>query len=135
MPIVTGPPAGIVGSPFVSRTGGPICPSPHASSAASAGAASADLARIARRVRQPWQGIAVLASQWCSQADERGVPLHVVLFLEQLVEIHRERVTVGAFAHGEPVESSCRAPLDERSVGAVLRVVLRALELMLVIVP
>src|SRR5438067_2735608 len=69
-----------------------------------------------------------------SELHGRGGPaLRVRVLLMQMLEVDRDRVPLAL--HREAVHAARRAPLDERAVGAVLRLVLRALEALVVVEP
>src|SRR5688500_1293864 len=107
----------------------PMSPSPHpVASAATPATASVLLVRNARRLRQSSQlMLSREEGDGSGQRHDGLLPLREVgVFLVELVHVDGDR---GADEpHGVAVHAAGRATLDERAVGAVLRLVLRALE-------
>src|SRR5215203_2342499 len=116
----------------------PIWPSPHpAVNAPTPATASVLLARNARRLRQSSQlmlGRGKGGQFGSGHRDDGVLPLRqVAVFLIELVDVDGDGATDEP--HGIAVHAARRAPLDERAVGTVLRLVLRALEAVVAAVP
>src|SRR5829696_7556951 len=116
----------------------PIWPSPHpAVNAATLATASVLLARNARRLRQSSQlmlGRGKGGRFGSGQHDDGVLPLRqVAVFLIELVDVDGDGVADQP--HGVAVHATRRASFDERTVRAILRLVLWALEAVVAPVP
>src|SRR5674476_224514 len=70
----------------------------------------------------------------CGQGHDGGSPTRSIgILLEHLVDIDDE-VSARAL-NGQAIHAACRAPLDEDTVGAILRMVLGTLEAMIGVIP
>src|SRR5674476_510983 len=97
-------------------------------------ATSATRPRKSRRLTQashpPNSASSVMSLCW---NECRGPLSQIQVLLVERVDLHDERLSITT--HGEAIHVSCRATLDERTIRAIVRVVLRAYEFLVIRAP